>query len=67
MIANMVGKYVCCDDNTLKGEHMDIAKILVRTTCASVLNETFSVRVNGIIFRIKMSGDSHGPLRINLN
>lgn len=66
MIANMVGKYVCCNDNTLKGEHMDIARILVRTTCASMMNESFSVHINGVILRIKMTEDSHGLLRINL-
>lgn len=45
---------------------MDIARILVRTTCTNVLNESFSVRINGTIFRIKLSEDSHGPIRINL-
>lgn len=63
----MVGKYVCCDDNTLKGENLDIARILFRTTCASVLNESFSLCINGIVFKIKMSEDTHVPLRINLN
>lgn len=29
-----------------------------------VLNESFSVMINGDPFRIKMTEDSHGPLRI---
>lgn len=66
MLAKMVGKYVYCDDNTQKGEHMDIARILVRTSCTRVLNESFNVNINGVIFRIKMTEDTHGPLRINL-
>lgn len=57
---------MCCDESTLNVEHMDIARILVRTTCVNVLNEFFSVCINGVIFRIKLIEDTHGPLRINL-
>ncbi|XP_058748519.1 uncharacterized protein LOC131621485 [Vicia villosa] len=66
MIAKTVGTYICVDDNTHKGEHMDIARILVKTPCMIALNETFSVCINGTIFKIKLSEDSYGPMRINL-
>lgn len=45
---------------------MDIVRIFVRTTCVNVLNESFSVRINGVLFRIKLAEDSHKHLRINL-
>ncbi|CAI8594473.1 unnamed protein product [Vicia faba] len=67
MLANKVGKYVCCDENTLNSANMDITRILVRTTCCLVLNESFNVLIDDIVFRIKMLDDSHGPLRISLN
>ncbi|XP_058749527.1 uncharacterized protein LOC131622508 [Vicia villosa] len=66
MIAKTVGTYVCVDDNTQKGEHMDIARILVKTPCMIALNESFSVCINGTVFKIKISEDSYGPMRINL-
>lgn len=38
LLANSVGKYICADDNTLKGDCMDAAKFLVRTNFVVVLN-----------------------------
>lgn len=67
MLVNMVGRFVFCDDNTLKSSSLDIARFLFRTTCANMLNESFNVNFDGIIFRIIMSEDNHGPLCLALN
>lgn len=64
MLANMVGKFICADENTSKGVCMNVARFMVKTKCALVLNETFNVLVNDVTFRIKMTEDTHCPLRI---
>lgn len=60
-----MGKYIYCDDNTLKGTNMDIVRIMVRTHMASLVNESIDVKINGIM--LKIIEDSYGPLRIVLN
>lgn len=45
---------------------MDVARFLVRERCMMVRHESFSVKINNDIFRIKMMEDSHGPMRIAL-
>ncbi|XP_058733771.1 uncharacterized protein LOC131605433 [Vicia villosa] len=63
----MVGKFVCCDDNTLNPENMDISRFLVRTMCVNVLNESFKVNIDGVSFRIKLTEDTYGPLCLMVN
>lgn len=67
MLANTIEKYVCADDNTSKRDCMDLARFIVRTKCAVVLNETFNIPINDVTFRIKMTEDTHGPLCIMAN
>lgn len=67
MLANMVGKFVCCDDNTLNHWNMDISIFLVRTACMNVLNEFFNVNIDGVSFRIKLTEDTYDPLRLVVN
>ena len=64
MLANTVGKFICADENTSKGVCLYVARFMVKTKCAVVLNETFNVLFNFVSFRIKMMEDTHGPLRI---
>lgn len=61
MLAKMVGTHVCCDDNTLKPENMDIARFLVRTSRVEVLNEVIRVVIDGEPFTIKITKDMYGP------
>lgn len=58
--------YLCVDDATREQFKMDVARILVRTKCFMVLNETFNVKINGNFFNLKVVEDAYGPLRINL-
>lgn len=61
MLANTVGKFVCADENTYKGVCLYVARFMVKTKCAVVLNETFNVLFNFVSFRIKMMEDTHAP------
>ncbi|XP_058758209.1 uncharacterized protein LOC131631431 [Vicia villosa] len=59
-----IGVYVCSDTETTKQSNMDIARILVRTKFCMVLNETYSISINNIVYNIEVVEDSHGPMRI---
>lgn len=43
---------------------MDVARLFIRTFCAANINGSFKIRVNGLVFRLKMVEDMQGPLRI---
>ena len=51
------------DDNMIKQASLDVARVLIRTKCCYILNETFNVDINGSIFSIKTVEDFHGPIR----
>lgn len=46
---------------------MDVAWVLVRTKCSMVFNENLNVKINGVLFRLKVVEDAHGLLRINIS
>ncbi|MCI62952.1 hypothetical protein A2U01_0084209, partial [Trifolium medium] len=43
---------------------MDVARLLIQTSCQQVVNEFFDVKVNGEIFHLHVIEDSYGPMRI---
>ncbi|CAK8543866.1 unnamed protein product [Lathyrus sativus] len=45
---------------------MDVARVLVRTSCNMALNGAFDVNINGDMLCIKMVEDFYGPLRISV-
>lgn len=61
-----LGIYICLDDGTREHTKMGVAKLLVRTRCYMVLNETFIVKIDENLFKLKVMEDTHGPLRISL-
>lgn len=63
-LANLVGSYICADENTQKGMNMDIARFMIKITSAIVLNESLRVLINKIPYVINMCEDSFGPMRI---
>ncbi|KAI5413648.1 hypothetical protein KIW84_057994 [Lathyrus oleraceus] len=65
-LAKMVGSFICANENTMKNECMDVARFLVKMSCAIVTNETFYVCINGKSFRIKMIEDSRTPICISV-
>lgn len=64
-IAKTVGTYICVDDATLDQTKVDMARILVRTLCSLSIYEVFSIKIDGILFRIKFMEDAHLYFRLN--
>jgi hypothetical protein len=58
------GVFLNSDDGTSKKITMDVARLLIRTSCQNPVNEFFDVMVNGEIFRLRVLEDSYGPMRI---
>lgn len=49
-----MGTYMCLCDGTRERSKMDVARILFRTKCFMILNENFSVQINGVVFGLKV-------------
>ncbi|MCH85843.1 hypothetical protein A2U01_0006695, partial [Trifolium medium] len=60
------GSFINADDVTMKKISMDVARLLIRTSCQRVVDEFFDVKVNGEIFHLRVIEDSYGPMRIML-
>jgi hypothetical protein len=58
------GTFLNADDVTNKKLSMDVARILIRTSCQQVVDEFFDVKINGDIFHLRIIEDSYGPMRI---
>jgi hypothetical protein len=58
------GKFIHADDGTSKKITMDVARILIRTSCQKVVDEFIDVKINGKIFHLRVLEDSYGPMRI---
>ncbi|GAU42969.1 hypothetical protein TSUD_188420 [Trifolium subterraneum] len=58
------GVYINFDDGTLKKTTMDVARLMIRTSCHHVVDEFCDVKVNGKIFHLRVLEDSYGPMRI---
>jgi hypothetical protein len=43
---------------------MDVARLLIRTSCQQPVDEFIYVKVNGEIFHLRILEDSYGPMRI---
>lgn len=42
----------------------DVARFLIKTSCLSLIDETFMVKAGGLMLRLKVIEDTQGPLRI---
>lgn len=57
---------MCQYYETMSYSKFYVVRILVRTKCNSVLNETFNIGINNEVFRVKIIEDCQGPMRIVL-
>jgi hypothetical protein len=48
----------------MKKTTMDVARIMIRTSCQLVVDEFIDVKINGKIFHLRILEDSYGPMRI---
>jgi hypothetical protein len=58
------GVYMNADDGTMKRTTMDVARLMIRTTCQQPVDEFVDVKVNGELFHLRILEDSYGPMRI---
>lgn len=49
-----VGSYVTEDLKTTKMQHLDMARVLIRTTSWEVINSVLKVCVNGLVFSVRI-------------
>lgn len=59
-----LGIYVCSDYNISREVRMDVARIMIRTRCASVINEVLNILTNDKMFRIRMMEEAQGSVDI---
>lgn len=48
----------------MKQTKLEVARLMIRSNCAMVINEVLRVRINGVEFRIKVMEDGVVPLRL---
>lgn len=53
-IVSSVGRYVCVDFPTVKKQRLDVARILVQVSSAGAISKLINVRINGVVFSIKL-------------
>ncbi|XP_058742698.1 uncharacterized protein LOC131615243 [Vicia villosa] len=63
-VANMLGTYICVDENTMSGDNMDIARILIRVPSSFSLKDHVEVNVDGDVFQLVLHEDTYGPVRL---
>ncbi|MCH85835.1 hypothetical protein A2U01_0006687, partial [Trifolium medium] len=60
------GNFLNADDATSKKLTMDVARLLIRTSCQKPVDEFLYVNVNGETFHLRIIEDSNGPMRLML-
>ncbi|PNY02203.1 hypothetical protein L195_g025508 [Trifolium pratense] len=43
---------------------MDVARLMIRTSCQVVVDEFIDVKINGEVFHLRVIEDLYGPMRI---
>jgi hypothetical protein len=58
------GIFMNTDEVTSKKLSLDVARLLIRTSCQFAVNEFLDVKINGEVFHLRIIEDSYGPMRI---
>lgn len=61
-ISKTVGCFLRMDDDTREHKRMDMARLLVKTSCLAMMNEKLVIKINGCLFRIMLVKESLEPL-----
>jgi hypothetical protein len=61
------GTFINADDGTSKKTTMDVARLMIRTSCQQVVDEFIDVKINGKIYHLHVLEDSYGPMRIMIS
>lgn len=59
-ISQLVGSYISIDDSTRDKMRLDIARVLINTSVKEIINTVVEVKVNGIMYNIRMLEESFG-------
>lgn len=63
-ISNPFGTFIRVNDITLCQAKIDVARFLIRTSCLTLIGETFMVKASDLVLRLQVIEDTQGPLRI---
>lgn len=63
-LSKTFGCYGCADEEMMKQSKFDVARIMIRSNCAMVINEVLRARINSVETRVKVMEDGVGPLRL---
>ncbi|XP_058739160.1 uncharacterized protein LOC131611050 [Vicia villosa] len=63
-VANLLGNFICVDDNTSAVINLDIARIMMKVPFNFVLKEQMVVTIDGEVFHLVLREDTFGPVRI---
>ncbi|GAU51035.1 hypothetical protein TSUD_411700 [Trifolium subterraneum] len=58
------GSFINEDEGTLKKSTMDVACLMIRTSCQQIIDEFIDVIVNGDIYHLRILEDSYGSMCI---
>ncbi|KAI5404074.1 hypothetical protein KIW84_051278 [Lathyrus oleraceus] len=63
-VVENLGQSYIINDNTRRGIRMDVARYMIRTRCASVINEVLNIFTNAKMFIIKLMEEAQCPMDI---
>jgi hypothetical protein len=58
------GSFINEDEGTLKKSTMDVARLMIRTSCQQIIDEFIDVKVNDVVYHLRVLEDSYGLMRI---
>ncbi|CAJ2635642.1 unnamed protein product [Trifolium pratense] len=58
------GSFINEEEGTLKKSTMDVARLMIRTSCQEIIDEFIDVKFNGDVYHLRVLEDSYGPMRI---
>jgi hypothetical protein len=63
-VVNPWGTLIRADDGTMKKTTLDVARLMIRSSCQQVVDDFIDVKINGKIFHLRVLEDSYGLMRI---
>ncbi|GKV48002.1 hypothetical protein SLEP1_g54845 [Rubroshorea leprosula] len=61
---NLWGTFVSVDDSTSKKNPLDVARFLISTPIMEPISKCLSIKINGVMFRVKFSEESSNGLYV---
>ncbi|GAU16840.1 hypothetical protein TSUD_367870 [Trifolium subterraneum] len=58
------GSFINEDEGTLKKSTMDVTHLMICTSCQQIIDEIVDVKVNDVVYHLRVLEDSYGPMRI---